>query len=82
MLVLSRKINEKIRIGSDIIINVISINENQIKIGIEAPGEIKIYREEVYERVKNHTLEAAQKSIEKPETDIKNLSVNKLNKIQ
>lgn len=78
MLVLSRKLNEKIRIGNDIIINVLAISENQIKLGIEAPTDVRIYREEIYEKVKDYSLEAAKRSSDKPEQDIKKLTVNKL----
>ncbi len=47
MLVLSRKINEKILIGEDIVITVVKIDRNQVRIGIEAPGSVPIYREEI-----------------------------------
>ena len=47
MLVLSRKINEKIVIDNDIVITVIKIDRNQVRIGIEAPGHIPVYREEI-----------------------------------
>ena len=40
MLVLKRKIDEKIRIGSDIVISIVSISEHQVKIGIDAPDDI------------------------------------------
>lgn len=79
MLVLKRKPNEKIRIGSDIVINIISVSEHQVKIGIEAPDDIKILREEIYENVKQYMVEATQKSSELiPE--IHNLPVDKINK--
>jgi carbon storage regulator len=51
MLVLGRKVNESIRIGDHILLKVIAIQEGQIKIGIEAPADVKILRTEVYEQV-------------------------------
>lgn len=47
MLVLSRKLGEKIVIGENVRITVVKIDRNQIRIGIEAPGEIAVYREEI-----------------------------------
>ena len=47
MLVLSRKLNEKIMIGDGIVITVVKIDRNQVRIGIEAPGAVKVYREEI-----------------------------------
>lgn len=79
MLILSRKQNEKIRIGSDVIINVLAISETQVKIGIEAPSNVKILREEIYEDVKKHTIEASKSTKDKL-PDLANLPINKLNK--
>jgi len=75
MLVLTRKINEKIRIGTDLVINVISINESQVKLGIEAPLEVKIYREELYERLKQSNIEAAVQSKSVDVNELKNLKI-------
>ncbi len=47
MLVLSRKLNEKIVIGGGIVITVVKIDRNQVRLGIEAPGHIPVYREEI-----------------------------------
>ena len=79
MLILSRKKNEKIRIGSDIVVQVLSISDTQVKIGIDAPMYVKILRNEIYEDVKQQTIEATQKSIEKP-FDLSDLTINKIKK--
>ena len=47
MLVLSRKLNEKIVVNNDIIITIVKIDRNQVRIGIQAPGDVPIYREEL-----------------------------------
>ena len=62
MLVLTRKIDEEINIGSDVIIRILSISENQIKIGIEAPKSVQIYRGEVFNKVKDTVVEASRVS--------------------
>jgi carbon storage regulator len=51
MLVLSRRLEETIIISDDIKITVLGISGNQVRIGIAAPKEISIHREEVYERI-------------------------------
>ncbi len=80
MLVLSRKENQKIRIDSEIIINVISISENQVKIGIEAPKNVKILRDEIYEGVRKHNVDASIQSKQFTKSDLKSLPIEKLNK--
>ena len=52
MLVLSRKAEESMFIGDDIKITVLDIRGGQVRIGITAPQDIKIHREEVYDRIK------------------------------
>jgi carbon storage regulator len=65
MLILARKPNESIIIGDQIEISVIDIKGDQVKIGITAPKEIKVYREEVYRAIQRENIEAAKA---KPET--------------
>jgi carbon storage regulator len=47
MLVLSRKLNEKVVIGDGIVVTVVKIDRNQVRLGIEAPGDVSIFREEI-----------------------------------
>ncbi len=47
MLVLSRKLGEKIVINGDIVVTVVKIDRNQIRLGIEAPKDVAIFREEI-----------------------------------
>ncbi len=53
MLVLTRKLGEVLRIGQGITVRVVDIKGKQVKIGIEAPGDLVIYRQEVYEKIQN-----------------------------
>ncbi len=52
MLILTRKLGESIIIGEKVQLSVVEINKNNIKIGINAPKDITIYREEVFEKIK------------------------------
>ena len=60
MLILARRINESIVIGDDIRVTVIDIKGDQIKLGIEAPRDVKVYRREVYEAIQEENREAAK----------------------
>ncbi len=80
MLILSRKENQKIRIGNDIVLNIISISENNVRIGIEADKTVKIYREEVYNSIKEHNKNATDKVKEQFPYNLKNLKINKIEK--
>ena len=56
MLVLTRKVDESIRIGGNIVIKVLECNNNHTKLGINAPRDVPVHREEVYERIKSKNL--------------------------
>ena len=48
MLILTRKVGESVLIGDDISISVLSVRGNQVKLGVQAPKEVSVHREEIY----------------------------------
>jgi len=69
MLILSRKIDEKIKIGEDITITLIDVHGDQVKIGVEAPKHVKVFRQEVFDAIQMENKAAvsvAQESSNEP----------------
>jgi carbon storage regulator len=60
MLILTRKSGEQIAIGDHIVITVLETRGNQVKLGIEAPRDVTVHRQEVYEKVCQENLAAAR----------------------
>jgi carbon storage regulator len=59
MLILSRKTNEKIMIGDDISVSIIEIRGDQVRIGVDAPKSVKVFRQEVFDAIKAENKAAA-----------------------
>jgi carbon storage regulator len=59
MLILTRKQGESITIGDDIVVTVIGVSGNQIRLGIQAPREVRVLREEIYKAVGEENRAAA-----------------------
>lgn len=59
MLVLTRREDESIMIGDDIVVKVLDLKENQVKIGIVAPKSIAVHRQEIYEAIQAENAQAA-----------------------
>lgn len=68
MLVLSRMLNEKIKIGDDILITVVAILPDRVKIGITAPDHVRVLRCELLNQLKNRTAtsETNNHGLERP----------------
>ena len=71
MLVLTRKVGEKIKIGDDTMIRVLEISKGNVKVGIEAPKDVSIMRYEVLERVQEENINASRQSFTKIEKVVK-----------
>jgi len=62
MLVLTRKLGEVIRVGDSVTVRVLEVKGNQVRLGVDAPADIRIYREEVYRAIRKENEEAAAES--------------------
>lgn len=60
MLVLSRHRDESIMIGDDVMITIVDIRGDKVRLGIEAPQEIPVHRQEVYEAIKRENQKASR----------------------
>ncbi|MBQ5999440.1 MAG: carbon storage regulator CsrA [Treponema sp.] len=65
MLILSRKTDQQIKIGDDISITIIDIHGDQVKIGVEAPRNVKVFRQEVFNAIKSENTAAATVNTDK-----------------
>jgi len=60
MLVLSRKSGEAIAIGNGITVTVLAVNGDRVKLGVVAPAEVPVHREEIYQKIGNPSLRFAE----------------------
>lgn len=61
MLVLSRRLGETLIIGDDVKVTVLGISGNQVRLGISAPKEVSVHREEIYQRIRDEQQSPSQR---------------------
>ena len=57
MLILTRRVGETVVIGNDVTVTVLGVKGNQVRLGVNAPREVAVHREEIYERIKREQAE-------------------------
>lgn len=60
MLILTRRVGETLMIGDDVTVTVLGVKGNQVRIGVNAPRDVTVHREEIYERIKREQAEQGE----------------------
>lgn len=53
MLILTRRVGESLIIGDDVVVNVLGVKGNQVRLGVDAPKDVTVHREEIYNRIQS-----------------------------
>lgn len=59
MLILTRRVGETLMIGDEVTVTVLGVKGNQVRIGVNAPKDVSVHREEIYERIKKEQQQAS-----------------------
>ncbi|NLD14838.1 MAG: carbon storage regulator CsrA [Gammaproteobacteria bacterium] len=57
MLILTRRVGETLMVGDDVTVTVLGVKGNQVRIGVDAPKDVAVHREEIYQRIQNEKEE-------------------------
>jgi carbon storage regulator len=68
MLILTRKVGERITIGDDIVLTILDVKGKQVRVGVQAPTQTVVHRQEIYQRILEENVEAAAADLRDMET--------------
>ncbi|MBK1640927.1 carbon storage regulator CsrA [Chromatium okenii] len=69
MLILTRRVGETLMIGDEVTVTVLGVKGNQVRIGVNAPREVSVHREEIYERIKREQADGGQSASVEEDAD-------------
>jgi carbon storage regulator len=72
MLILTRRVGETVMIGEDVTVTVLGVKGNQVRIGVSAPRDVAVHREEIFERIKREEAGEGEPA-EEPEREVLNV---------
>lgn len=61
MLILTRRVGETLMVGDDVTVTVLGVKGNQVRIGVNAPKDVSVHREEIYQRIQREKQEGSEK---------------------